>query len=525
MDVSFILNEPADTLGYRVNGSPLQPLDGSTAGFKNFSLSSASDTFAIVARKTDSVGYSIPTGSTIPASTTGLSQPSIEGGLRLISNDANPLTRFNSPRGVSVSNNPNSPNFGVTYISNSANGAVTARTLGDGIYALNADQTDAYGFGDAASNPVLPDGFPAFVTSSSNSPYRLFTADDGQLYVADWSDANGNLIQVSPDLGAAINVFQGFGGPTVLPPGQNHGSVSASYVEGSLSTNDLVVYTVDEDLTSATLGGSSTTDSNSLWRYNVSGAASAARSSSLISAAVVAVGTLPTNVVPQQVNDALLPIVATDMDRGADGKFYLSQNRSAGTESGLYVVDPAGATIYSSLVASRQLLGDPSAVDILRNLLGIAVSPDQRWMAAILNNSDVTLIPLTDGIPMLEHRLVVDTAPNLIAGRDVAFDAAGNLHYVSSGQGIYRVLAPGGTTFAMTSFNGTSFDFFISEVPEPPTLILLICGSLALASLRRRPTAPAKANDWNGSDNGGHDRCWLGNDFDPGNVEFDLIPR
>ena len=69
-DVSFILNEPADQLGYRINGGPLTWLDGSTSGAKSFPLTSLSDTFEILVNKTDTVGYTIPTGATIPASVT-----------------------------------------------------------------------------------------------------------------------------------------------------------------------------------------------------------------------------------------------------------------------------------------------------------------------------------------------------------------------------------------------------------------------------------------------------------------------
>ena len=71
-----------------------------------------------------------------------------------------------------------------------------------------------------------------------------------------------------------------------------------------------------------------------------------------------------------------------------------------------------------------------------------------------------------------------------MSGRDIAFDAAGNIHYVSSGQGLYRVLAPGGFTQATTSWNGTSYNFAV--VPEPSTVALLAMGAVLGASRRRR---------------------------------------
>ena len=56
------------------------------------------------------------------------------------------------------------------------------------------------------------------------------------------------------------------------------------------------------------------------------------------------------------------------------------------------IVDPAGTKIYDSLVAS-QALGN--ATDIIANLNQIAISPDQKWLAGMLNFSDVLVVPFT----------------------------------------------------------------------------------------------------------------------------------
>jgi len=53
-NVSFTLNEPADSLAYRINGGPLQPLDGSIGGTKSFSLGVPTDTFDVIAIRTPS---------------------------------------------------------------------------------------------------------------------------------------------------------------------------------------------------------------------------------------------------------------------------------------------------------------------------------------------------------------------------------------------------------------------------------------------------------------------------------------
>ncbi|MBX3432101.1 MAG: PEP-CTERM sorting domain-containing protein [Pirellulales bacterium] len=456
--VSFILNDSADVLTYSLNGGAPVPLDGSSKGTKMFTLNSPTDTFSIVAEKNSAAGYSIPTG-VMQTSTElrGWNQPSMLAGYSLVSDEGNVLTRFNSPRGVGVSNNPNAPNFGTAYVSNSANATTFEarpglQTTGDGLFALRADGTDAFGYGDVAQNPPLTtDGFPAFSGASANSPFRVTVNAQGEVLVADFSDVNSNAFLINPALTQATNFFPDFTGPTALPPGQNHGSSTAVYSTGSLAGGNLVVYTLDEDLTSQYfVDGTQGADRNSLWRYDIGS------------------GPLPSAVLPTRVvGGALLPAATSDLDFGADGKIYLAQNRFDGLEAGLFVYDATGTTqLFNSLDASRTLLGDPAANDIFAQTFGIAVSPDQKWLAVAINRSDVGVIPLVDGIPDIANRMVVDTTTSdtEFSTRDIAFDAAGNIHYVSSGQGRYRVLAPGGHTVATTSWNGTEFVFDVQTL-------------------------------------------------------------
>jgi hypothetical protein len=463
--VTFTLNEPADLLAYSINGAAALILDGTTKGLKTFTLNSPTDTFSISVLKNDPVGYTIPTGGTIAVAANGLSQASNEGGLRLISNDTDVLVRFNSPRGIAVATNPNNPNFGASYISNSAAATTTTgtiRTLGDGLYALRADQSDAFGNGDIAVPHM------ANAAASASSPFRVHVGGDHNVYVADWSDANGGVYAMSGSLLGSTELLAGIGGTPPLPAGQNHGSVSSVFV--SPSPTGLTVYTVDEDLTSSQFGGPSTTDRNSLWRYDIDG------------------GSIPYAGTPTKLSSPLLNIagVVNDMDRGVNGKFYLSQFRSNGLEAGIIVLSEDGSTVlFNSRTESQVLLNDPTAIDIFRNTQAIAVSPDLKYIAAILNNSDVAVMPLDgNGVPILSERLVINTGTDINSGRDIAFDAAGNIHYVSSGQGLYRVIAPGGLTEAITSWDGTSYDFVL--VPEPSSLAMAGIGALLLVRRRVR---------------------------------------
>jgi hypothetical protein len=445
--VTFILNEPADVLAYQLNGGLFQFLDGSTKGSKTFSLHAPTDKFAIIAGKSAATGFTLPTGGVIAAAPNGLSQAANASGSNLISDDSNPFTRYNSPRGASVSVNPNAPNFGTIYIANSATGASGGRTLGDGLYALNADQSDAFGYGDTAQDPG---NFFDGVSASANSPFKVYAATNGEVYTSDFSDANSCVYRATGNLtapGDGVQILNVIGGPTALPPGATHGSSMSVYVEGSLAGGNLVVFTTDEDLRTSPTGAD---DRSSLWRYEING------------------GPLPSAVVPTRVNQSIVmvPIAVAKVNRGQDGKWYLTQNRAAGNEAGIVVLDPNGVTLFDSLTATRTLLGDPGAVDIFRNVQSSAVSPDQKWLALMLNNSDVAVVPLINGLPDIANRLVVDTGADINSGRDISFDAAGNIHYVSSGQALYRVLAPGGVTWATTTREGSSYTFTVRPLPE-----------------------------------------------------------
>ena len=113
----------------------------------------------------------------------------------------------------------------------------------------------------------------------------------------------------------------------------------------------------------------------------------------------------------------------------------------------------------------RTLLNDPAAVDIFTGVGAIDVSPDGKWLATMQIDNDVVLIPLVNGVPDIANRIVVDNGSNTGNGRDIAFDAAGNIYTVSSGTAMYRVLAPGGHTTTTLTWNGTSYSFTSVSAP------------------------------------------------------------
>jgi hypothetical protein len=439
-NVSFRLNESADNVKIISNGGAVtNDLGALPAGLHTVALS-ISGTFQVSVFKVSLIGFTAPVAPN-------------RGAILQISPDTN-STRFNSPRGLAVNTDPTSPYFGRVYVANASSGTTTsnlfgpARTLGDGIYVLNPDMTDALGQADSPLNGGLN-----FAIGTDFAPYRLTLGQDNNLYVADWGDTNGSLYVVDPNVGAGsgANVL---GGPTgsPLPVGNSryHGSIAAAVVEGSLGAGNLVAYVIDEDLQNdrtATAG----TMRNTLWRHDIGGALPGPEA-------------LPTRI------GTSTPWIASvsqtmDLSRGTNGYFYVNDYRSVGSDrAGVYVLGPDGTVLWNSLAATRSFLNDGTANDLLRATGGGAVSPRGDYLAVInIESNGITVVPLIEGIPDITNRLVfhgfgVPTAQ----GREVAFDLAGNLYALSSGAQALRVFSPGGATTAITGSEG-SF-----EVRRPP---------------------------------------------------------
>ena len=86
-----------------------------------------------------------------------------------------------------------------------------------------------------------------------------------------------------------------------------------------LQLNNLVIYTIDEDLTTAQVTGSgSTTDQYSLWKYDLTGTP----------AASFPVNTMPTKVLNTLGNSIPVP---EDFDVGADGKIHVCNSATPRT--------------------------------------------------------------------------------------------------------------------------------------------------------------------------------------------------
>ncbi len=435
-NISFRLNESADSVRIIHNGgASTEDLGARAAGLHVVPLT-VTGTFEISVFKSSPIGFSAPIGPN-------------QGGILRISNDG-VTTRFRDPRGLAINTDPASPNFGRVYVAHSTNGTVAAnafgpaRTLTDGIYLMNADLSDAVGQGDVARNAGIN-----FITGGAAgdtvSPYRLSVGQDGNLYIADWSDTGGTLWQADASMspGTGANVLGGpIGGPFPVTATRYHGSIAAAIVEGTLGAGNLTSFVIDEDLQNDR-AATGRTMQNTLWRHDIG-------------------ATLPgPEVLPTRIGTTTPWIgfasQTMDLSRGTNGNFYVNDYRSTGNDrGGLYVLDSAGVELWNSLAATRTLLGG-SPNDLLRATGGGSVSPAGDFAAVInLETNAITVLPLLNGIPDITNRLVIHGFGIITAqGRDVAFDLAGNLYAISSGAQSLRVFSPGGTTTAITGSDGT----------------------------------------------------------------------
>jgi len=429
--ISFRLNESADSVKViSAGGTVTNDLGALAAGFHTFPVG-VTAAYEVQVFKVSQPGFISPIGANRAA-------------VLQISTDTN-LLRFNNPRGLAVNTDAASPYFGRVYVGNMSvtNSPPFARPVGDGIYVLNSDLSDALGQGDTALTGGLD-----FTQSVSASPFRLNIGRDGNLYISDWSDATGSVYVTDPDVsaGSGQNVLGGpAGGPFPVTVDRIHGSISGLWVEGSLLNGDLTVYTVDEDL-QMDPGTTSPTQRQSLWRHDIGGA-------------LPGQFVMPTRVAPHA-NSFLMTVgnQIMDLDRATNGNFVVSNYRSTGGEANVWLVDPtSGGIVWSSLIESRALAGSSTAPDFLRAAGGIAMSPMGDYLAVInIETNGIAIVPMLDGRPDITNRMYFQGMGVTTAqGREVAFDAAGNLYAVSSGAGLLRVFSPGGTSTAITGSDGT----------------------------------------------------------------------
>ena len=413
--ISFILNESGGNVTVTTNN-----------GTGTNSLFNGINTGTNLARGQYSFPLSGATNYSISVYKVGSGSPSQIS----LDNSNTPTTWnfFNSPRGVTVNNNPKDRYFGMIYMANGQLGGLFGTTLKQkGIYAYNADFSDAFGQGTNALAKVFTGG-------NGNDPYRIrFNTTDNKLYISDVDGVRGNVWTFDRNVLIGTNVLAAFG--DVTDPTNNHARVgSQPNTTGSLATGDLKLYTTDQNFGPPY---------NTILQYNIGA------------------GPIPSTNQPIVLGNISLPgfgvaqgAQVTDLFVGPDGKFYGCCRRLNFSNPGVSVYDNTGTNLLWDSISI--VGGAPNAgPDLLADLQSISVSPDNKFMAVIYTSSAISVLKLTNGVPDASTIFSVPNLPNTANGRGVAWDAADNLYAISSGQGLLRVFSLGGTATSVTSNDST----------------------------------------------------------------------
>jgi hypothetical protein len=429
--VQFILNESGGSVSVLFDNQTVTNVLGTLLiGSNGFSLGTHTN-FAIVVSKTGA-------GS--------LSQISVTS-----SNSA-----FYGPRGVAVNRNPQSVNFGRVYVANASAGTAGNRSVGRGIYVLNADTSDALGYYTNAQTAGITLG-----SSSTYSPYKVFVGPDDMVYVG---DAANNLYGGYTVGTAAVTMFDP--AVTVATPilnwsagGNFGGAISTPVVTGSLAAGTLQLYCFE-------WGYDPNTTNNFCAMYNYPVGATAPCTA------------MPNIDFDPCVLDGINWVdgVGQDLCLAPDGKFFAAPFRgaSAGQDCLFVYSSDAQTLLWDSLRAAG---GKPasSGIDPVSSIYGVTVSPDDKFVACVHSTEGaVLLMSLTNGVPDLST-LTTNLTGMSGTARGIAFDAADNVYVTSGGNDEVEAFSLGLTTTATTynDITGTNGTFSLYIPPNTVSVVAI----------------------------------------------------
>ncbi len=334
---------------------------------------------------------------------------------------------FYTPTGVSVDKNPASANFGKVFVSNATSATTGAgRNTPEGIYALRADGVAA-GFGTGG-----------VTWGGTLGPFKSTIGPDGHVYVADLS--NDLAYEISPDLQSSKQLITAANRTT----GQY---VNSIHVTGTQAGGDRSIYLVNGHYLDARVG---------VIKYDLADQ-----------------DTVTANDTGTQFIGTTAPwsgYYPYDITQGESGDWYATSYRStAGQAWPIVKFDGSGTPPLEDDIlwsASKDYAGSPVAVDVNEDAGIVAYVAYDNGVVRIFNS---------------ETGEFIESFAAGARGRDLSFDAAGNLVVVDSNVEQARFFTPGG--FFRTTFGS---DGTFSVVPEPTTLSLVALGGLAVMLRRRR---------------------------------------
>jgi len=334
-----------------------------------------------------------------------------------------------TPNGISIDKNPSSANFGKVFVSNATTGTTTAGGFGrntpEGIYVLRADGVHTgFGTGGVAWGGTL-------------GPGKSTIGPDGHLYVTDLS--TDLCYEMSSDLTSATQLIDASNKTA-------NQYINSIIVTGTQAGGDRKIHLVNGYYVNARTG---------VIEYNLGGNATATANDP---------GTQMLDAAPFN------NYYPYDIARDSSGDWYVCSYRStAGQAPPIVKFDGTGSYLLNDDVlwsASSAYAGSPRGIDIDENAGLVAYSA--------YDNGYVRIFDMETGAFIEEF----DAGSR---GRELAFDAAGNLVTLDSTLEQIQFWSPGGYWNTVYGSDGT-----FAIIPEPTTLSLLTLGGLALLLRRRR---------------------------------------
>ena len=413
---SFVLNQDADLVEVSLDGGAFTSLGSLAAGSHSFALGGAST-------------YNIR-----------VSHSAAEGWTQ-ISDDDKIDNAFFRATGVAVNKDPNSSAFGTVYVTNpGAGGAVIdpliplSRDTDMGIYALSADSTTLVAPAPFTTNQ----GGIDWSLSTTASPFKSYVAPDGQLYIASWADAAPGVWRAPSDLSGTWTQVLANDNQQASGLTDNHGSIPGLYVEGTGAST--VLYTVDEDYGNV----------GDVLRYDIG--ENLTPYSATPTVQVEDGGDAITSAGGNILNGRM------DVVRDEDGSWWVAQYRfDDGGADGelsalLHFQDGATAPDWRSGGATTT---HPDGPDLDEGFGTLDLDNDLDVVAVgTLGSSDygIYILDVTDPTSPQLSPFQLATGDRI---DDVAFDAAGNLYYVSRGAERLKVFSPGGDSVVTTGSDGS----------------------------------------------------------------------
>lgn len=306
---------------------------------------------------------------------------------------------FSAPYGVAIDNSTSSEYFGRIYVTNTAEGSVGEQTTATGLYAIEPD-------GNLEIGNVMTGGI-SWTGTKGQGPRKVAVAEDGRIFVCDYSTTNTGIYYIDPATFEGKPVFEG-----AVNDGNGSLTINGTYVAGRTTSigvrgggDETQLYAVD-----ATASGLS-------WRklinrYDIGSANvwTAAPSEAGYSSSYIG-----------NENNSIVPVSTG---------YWAAQFRGQGSSS---VANPT-LFYYSDVLGGSAY--DSSAIDDQASANG-ALAVDEKTGTVVQSyNNGVRVfhysIRKSDNIPDVEVVFEKQLAEVGAEGNSFAFDYAGNLYTVSS---------------------------------------------------------------------------------------------